>query len=395
MNYQRPVIVMARSFPPSIEAGGSVVLRNLFGRIDPRDFVVVAGNLPPQDPVTRLNVPTAVVDIFPARYIYSRFGFLFVPIVCMVAVLFALRYRPRHILALYPFDFFAIAAYWVACLLCLPYSIYLHDVWEEAQKSSIQKKIARLFEPRLVRQAKHVFVISDALREHFKKKYGVECIVVRHPIPFHIFLPKVRYDGASKNLYHIVYTGNVSQLNCDTVRNLIDSGRHIRDIPIQIDFCTAQTSAELARWLGITKKDRVTIQTVSSAEIPYIQQNADLLFVGISFELNAMTANTVFPTKFTEYLCAGKPIIVHAPADSFLARFVREHECAYLVEKPDMERLCQAIVDLLSKPQLATHYARKAVETAQYFEDRRQVHILADALGMRLIEDGMAESARA
>lgn len=383
MDDRRPVLVMARSFPPSIEAGGSIVLRNLFGRIDPHDFVVVRGNLQPQEPATRLCVPTAVVDIFPPRYVYSRFSFLYAPIVCLVAMLFAIRHRPRHLLALFPFDFFVIAAYWVARLLRLPYSIYFHDVWEEARESKIQKKVAHLFEPRIFHGAKHIFVISDALKEHFGKKYGVDCISVRHPIPFDIFPPQVRYDGEIKGQYHIIYTGNVSPLNYDVVKNLIAAVRRIQDRPIQIDFCTGQSPAELVQWLGITKEDRITIKTVPSADIPRIQQNADVLFVGISFELDAATANTVFPTKFAEYLCAGKPILVHAHADSFLARFVRDHECALLVDKPDVDQLQQAITDLLSKPQLALHYAQKAVETARYFEDRQQVRILADALGMK------------
>jgi len=385
-SFQSPVLVIARSFPPSVEAGGSTVAYNLFRQIEPDDYVVVRGNLQPEDPSLVLPVRTWTWDIRPRRYLYTRFSAVLIPLLVVKILAISRKVHPRHLLLFYPFDFFAVAGWIASRLLGLPFSIFLYDTWEESQANLLQRWVAHAFEPRLLCEAEEVFVISPALKRHFDSKYSIRSIPILHPMPFERFFPQVRYAGKVKDVYRIVYTGNVSQLNLDSVKNLIHVVRKIQTPPIRVEIYTGQSPEYLRQALELCPTDAVRIQFVSSVAIPDIQRSADVLFVGLAFsDLDETTRFTTFPTKFVEYLTAGQPILVHAPAKTYLAEFIRQNGCAELVDQPGPEMLQKALLRLINQPQYASTLVKQAVNTAWQFDDTRQVALLADRLKMRVI----------
>lgn len=387
---KRPVLVIARSFPPSVEAGGSIVAYNLFRRIEPLDFAVLRGRLQPEDPSLTLPVRTWVWDIWPHRYIYTRFSAILIPILLIKILMISMQVHPRCMLLFFPFDFFAVAGYLASRLLRLPFSVFLNDTWEESQAGMLQRWLAHIFEPRLLYEAENVFVISPALKKHFDQKYVLHCIPVLHPLPFERFIPLVRYTGEAKDIYRIVYTGNVSRLNLDSIKSLIQAVREIKTFRLEIEFYTGLSSEYLSRVLELKPLDAVKIHFVPSEAIPIIQRRADILFVGLAFSgLDEVTLATTFPTKFVEYLSAGQPILVHAPSQSYLAEFVRQNYCAELVDQPGADGLRKALLRIISQPQYTTNLVKQAVSLSKQFEDKDQVAILAKRMDMRSISSSL------
>ena len=390
---RRPILVVARSFPPSVQSAGSVVLYRLFHNIDPEDYIVVSGDERPIDKTRILPISTIKVDIFPRKYRFSRFSFLFIPMVFFTTLVFALKNRPKHVFATYPFNFFIIAAYFVAKVMQLPFSIYFHDVWEEAETNLIQGKLAKFFEPLLVHQANNIFVISEALQEHFFQKYKIETTLLRHPMPIAEFSSKSLIKEKPKTAYHVVYTGNIYWLNKDVIKNLINAVQLITDISIQIDFYTSQSQEEVMGILELQSLQKISIQWVAFEEIPLVQSQADILFVGVTFEKSSkVAADTTFPTKFVEYLFSGKPILVNAPPSSFLARFVKEHECALFVDDLDPKNLQEAIQRLCVDANLVKKIVAASISQSSLYDDIKQSEILATKLGIRLNDNNRKTS---
>lgn len=386
-NVSAPILVAARSFPPSVEAGGSTVAYNLFRRIAPLDYAVIRGDLFPQDQELSLPATTWVWDIWPRRYQYTRFSIILVPLLVAKILGVCHKLKPRHLLLFYPFDFYAIAGWIASHLLHLPYSVYYYDTWEESQINLLQKLAAHFFEPLLTLKALNVFVISPALEKHFQKKYNIKPVPILHPLSFERFTPLVRYQFGNKDIYRIVHTGNVSKLNLDSVEDLIQAVRMVNSPRIEIDFYTGQSPDVLKRMLGIRSSDAIRIRFIPTAEIASVQQNADFLFVGLAFSgLDEFTLATTFPTKFVEYLTAGQPILVHAPAQSYLAEFVQKHQCAELIDQPGIKPLQTALLNLIANPERALSLSQKAVQVASLFEDHKQVGLFAQKLGMTMRE---------
>ena len=77
---------------------------------------------------------------------------------------------------------------------------------------------------------------------------------------------------------------------------------------------------------------------------------------------------TIFPTKTIEYLISGRPILAHTPADCFLTHFLRENDCALVVEQPDVDALTAAIERLRSDASLRRRLVSNALKAAAQFQ---------------------------
>ena len=74
---------------------------------------------------------------------------------------------------------------------------------------------------------------------------------------------------------------------------------------------------------------------VDENKIPDIQINADILFLPLTTKTgySKKLINTSSPSKFSEYLAAGRPIIVFAPEGSFAYDFVKDNNCGYTINE--------------------------------------------------------------
>jgi hypothetical protein len=80
---------------------------------------------------------------------------------------------------------------------------------------------------------------------------------------------------------------------------------------------------------------------------------------------------TIFPTRTIEYLLCGRPILAHAPPNCYLTRFLKEHECALVVDQPSVPDLLVAIERLRTDAQLRSDLVRNALRAAAIFHAPR------------------------
>ena len=79
------------------------------------------------------------------------------------------------------------------------------------------------------------------------------------------------------------------------------------------------------------------------------QRRAALLFLPLAFcSSNPTEIRTVFPTKLLEYFVSGRPILVHAPADSWVSRAARAEGWGEVVDESYPLQLARAIDSLLA-----------------------------------------------
>ena len=78
--------------------------------------------------------------------------------------------------------------------------------------------------------------------------------------------------------------------------------------------------------------------------MPGIQRNADILFLPLAFNSPyPEIIKTSSPGEIGEYLAGKKPILVHAPSDSFISWYFRKYNCGCVVDDDDSEKLAAAI----------------------------------------------------
>jgi glycosyltransferase involved in cell wall biosynthesis len=228
--------------------------------------------------------------------------------------------------------------------------------------------VARL-EPIVMRRTAGVIAPNEFLRDAVRRCHGIEAAVIHNPCDLG------EYDGpavaastddrlARDGEERIVYTGSIGPLQYGPFRALLTAMASLDRPALRLHLYTAQSPVRLERE-GI-RGPVVFHPPQPLAAMPAIQQQAPLLFLPLALESNEPEIiRTAAPGKIGEYLAACRPILVHAPADSFLATYFRDHQCGIVVDRNDPAELASALESVLSDPALRARLRTRAWERAE------------------------------
>jgi hypothetical protein len=127
----------------------------------------------------------------------------------------------------------------------------------------------------------------------------------------------------------------------------------------------------------------VRIATPPDGEILDELGRQDILLLphGLTGCLDPVEYRTIFPTRTVRYLAAARPILAHAPGDSFLASWLRQRDCAEIVSAPSEAAISGAVLRLASDAPRRIALARNAHAAAAEFDaatvGRRFLGVLA------------------
>ncbi len=243
------------------------------------------------------------------------------------------------------------AAYLASRSLRLPLYFYMGDYYAFRE---VHDPARRLLSPRLERilvtGAAGVACGNEALRDALHERYGIEAAVIHHPCDLSLYEPGAADDNPraeTSSAIRIVYTGTVYEAHLDAFENLFSAlARSKADRRAELHVYTGQSDADLAE-KGLRGCFTRHVHR-SGRALAEAQQSADILFLPLAFRsAYPEVIRTSAPMKFGEYLAAGSPILVHAPAGSFVTEYCRRHECGLVVDEPDRAALAEAI-DLLA-----------------------------------------------
>ena len=184
-----------------------------------------------------------------------------------------------------------------------------------------------------LRRSTGVAVMSSAMQRRFTADYGSRCTILRQPISDE-WTDRRPGDAASRTGDFIIgFAGSVTakdemELLCralDSV-NWSLAGRRVRLRVFGLRYvCQAQT----ARWIEY----RGYVPDI--ADVVAGLSECDVLFLPQPFGPEGRPfAEFSFPTKFTTYLAAQRPMLILAPAYSALAEFCRDHDLPILCDRP-------------------------------------------------------------
>jgi glycosyltransferase involved in cell wall biosynthesis len=218
-------------------------------------------------------------------------------------------------------------------------------VWDDARHLVRSLQLDRLTASRLLHDAaaaitksRRCAVISEAMKEHYELAFGTECVVLRHGMP----MAKVRRtEPTAEGEFRIGFAGTMSAP--EEFRSLLEalrkvhwqiSGKKIAITVIgrRIDV-RAETPVDVA-FLGWRSVDE-TIDLLSRCDVCYLPQP----FSPTWLEFTTLS----FPTKFTTYLAAGRPIFLHAPANGSLVPYQRREPFAVWCRSLDPDAIIAAL----------------------------------------------------
>lgn len=372
------ILIVSEYFPPGV-GGSPILMGNLFKSFPKRTCAVVSSQV-------QNNLSADIPSYNPAipcgfRSLFSRFQYLRAPFIYFEALKAAKQQKSKIIFTAFPNSAYLIAAYWLAKKTKLPLHVYMHDMWEENTRRLDDRLISACYERRILQFAAEVHSITNFAADYLAKKHSIKPDVLLHTVD----LEGVDFDNSEESAYEpfILFTGGIYPLmNLDTIQSLVIALENW-DIKIKLVILGLGDISRLGE-AGI-KGSCVDLRgAVDHKDAKELQKRAAILYLPLAFESSSkVEVHTVFPTKTTDYFVAGRPILLHAPGDSYTARYARELDWAEVVSSKNPDEIRQAIARLLTDPERR----QQVINGAQKAAIQRDANIISEKLQRKLLSN--------
>ena len=249
----------------------------------------------------------------------------------------------------------------------VPFVAYMFDDYAYQWIGAFRPFSARL-EKRMAKRAVGIIAPNEFLQQAYARRYGLQSTLVRNPAPLYDLeeLDKVERVFI-KEAVHIVYAGAVYHANDDALRNLVEAIRRTGRTDIRFHIYTSQAEQELKE-RGVAGSSVMCHSHITAAEIPGVLRQADILFLPLAFNCPIPEViRTSAPGKMAEYLSVARPILVHAPSDSFCSWFFNKHGCGVVVDQYDPALLAEQIELILASKEMQKRLGERARKTSEEF----------------------------
>jgi glycosyltransferase involved in cell wall biosynthesis len=250
-----------------------------------------------------------------------------------------------------------------------PVAIHIMDDWPSSiNKPSIllnfwNRKIDKEFRE-LIQRASVLMSISQAMTDEYLKRYGKEFYPFRNPIEVEKWLPYSKTQNSLNEHFRILYTGRVGMANGKAIMEIARVIDNINSTGIKVilDIFTPDSSSKGA--IMLEKYNGVKINGyIKHEQMPGLIASYDLLILPLDFDKEGIRFTQFsIPTKLSEYMISGVPILIYADNRTALAKFALKSECAYVVTDNKSEALNNAIIELIQNASLRKQLAEKALK---------------------------------
>ena len=258
------------------------------------------------------------------------------------------------------FDLLDVPAGFIASRLArVPFYVYLFDTYSHMWLELNTQVIGSGTESLILKRAAGVIATNEAAAEFLRSRYGVASRVIHNPCDLSEYESGPRLEVNAGREKRIVYTGSVYAAHYDVLRNLVMAVEQIARPEVKVHLYTSTSNSQLQ--LNGIRGPVVYHGHQPSEAMARIQQSADVLFLGLAFEapypdLIKMSS----PGKLGELLASRRPILLHAPPESFLSTYFRRYECGVVVDENDPGKLSAALARLIDDTYLQHRLSENA-----------------------------------
>ncbi len=276
------------------------------------------------------------------------------------------------------------ATYLASQMIRVPFYAYLLDQYSHMVSYVLGNSFLRHFESRVLKGAAAVIAPNEFLRDDLRRRFSIEPVLIHNMCDLSLYdrpLASEAGHNPDNGEVSIVYTGGIGPLHYNAFQNLLAAIELLDRKDVRLHLYTPQ-SFDSIQSAGIAGSNLVHHKHEPVTAMPRIQSRADILFLSLAFNsAYPEIIRTAQPGKMGEYLASGRPILVHAPADSFISWYFRQHECGIVVDEDDAAKVANALNSLIGDTDLCKRIGNNARQRAKADFD----HVKERARFMKLI----------
>ena len=258
--------------------------------------------------------------------------------------------------------------------LKIPSIIHVMDDWfstirnKGLFKNYWYKKINIEFKQLLNKADLHLS-ISDAMSEEYLKRYNTKFIAFHNPIEIDAWTPYIKTNfNIDKKHVAILYSGRLGGLGIENSLREVASAVDLMDnkeINIKLHI---QTPVKKQSILDQLQKFKCVIFNpfVDYKQLPKTFSDADILLLANDF--NARGLNYLkfsMPTKASEYMISGTPVLVYASAETAVCRFFKDNECGFCLTTQNTEEIVKSIRFMIDNEDYRKKISQNAIKIAK------------------------------
>jgi len=254
----------------------------------------------------------------------------------------------------------------------VPYVVHIMDDSVKYINKSIflkqvhQRQIEKDFE-QLIRNAKVLLSISEAMAEEYSKRYGLSFSPFRNPIDINKWLPYQKSDlSVDSEVLKIIYTGRLfpptfnSLIDlCEVVDRFNRNGTVIY-LHIYTHDKNEKFNTAIKEIRGVAQYNPVDVE-----EIPQLIAKYDIFFMCLDFDTRALKYSQFsISTRTSEGMISGVPILIYAPQTTALSKYFAKAEAGFVVGDKDKAKLEKGILKLWQDIDCRQRLSSNAIRTA-------------------------------
>jgi glycosyltransferase involved in cell wall biosynthesis len=218
--------------------------------------------------------------------------------------------------------------------------------------------------------------ISDAMSAEYQKRYGKTFLPFHNPIDTDAWLIHTKKDFSYINdTVRVLYSGRLGIGITESVIEVASVLESLNDDGYKVKL-HIQTPTKEPKILSRLKKFKSVIINpfADLKDIPEIFSNADILVLANDFSTEGLDyLKFSMPTKASEYMISGTPILVYSPEETAVSRFFTQNECGLVVPRHDREELLKAFKFIIGNKEYQEKISRNAVRYAMDKFDAKKV----------------------
>ena len=202
----------------------------------------------------------------------------------------------------------------------------------------------------IIERASCLLSICQYMSDEYLKKYNKVFHPFHNPVDLSIWNGLTVPNKYNKDILSILYVGKI---NDDTTPCLLDMCEVVNTLTkkgYKIKFDIYSPDFEKKFFLFKNKINVSVYPAVPHHDIPLLMKSYTSLFLPLGFSRQSrLYVRLSMPTKLTEYLASGRPMILYCPEEIALAKYLEDKDCAIMCTINDVGCLGKSVSKLQDK----------------------------------------------
>lgn len=265
----------------------------------------------------------------------------------------------------------------------------VRDLWPDSafelgyKSNNLIKKILKSLEKYYYRRADKIFCATEEIRKTIIEMgiFQDKVVTLLNTVDTNIFKPtKINRQklGLSSQDFLIIYVGSLTQVQ--NLKTVIEAAAILKKYP-KIKILMVGEGEDKGNLITAAKEANLkNMSFINSQPTEKIVELINAANLGlISLSKNKFFSDNALPTKTSEYLGCGKPIV--ACAGKNLKSLIEKNQVGIVVSPGDSQSLARAILELYQNKTKLKKYSQNARELAiKQFSDENFYRVLDDNL---------------